>query len=315
MTRILVTGASGFLGRHLLPRLSSAYPSAAVVGVRRSDYDLMVLADVERMFADHHPDVVVHLAAYSGGIGANRSYPGDFYYRNTILTAHVFDAAARLGVRKLIYTMGGCSYPATATSPIGEGQMWAGYPQAESAAYSTAKKMGLVASAAYRQQHGLNSVVLVPGNAYGEFDNFKTQDAHVIPAMIRRFYEAKIASAPAVTLWGTGSPERDFVYAGDVAEAIAYFVERYDSSDPVNLSSGTRISIRELAGAVKAAVGYTGDILWDSTKPDGQRTKIFDVSRMKSLGLGCGTSLQSGLQRTVRWFESNYHTGGDGIRL
>jgi GDP-L-fucose synthase len=270
---------------------------------------------VARMFRDRKPEVLVHLAAYSGGIGANRAFPADFYYRNTLLTALVFEQAARSGVRKLVYPMGGCSYPAKATSPISEDQMWQGYPQPESAGYSAAKKMGIVASIGYRTQYGLNSVVVVPGNMYGEYDNFRNEESHVVPAMIRRYFEAKRAGLPQVAMWGSGKPVRDFVYAGDVARCIPYFIENYDSSEPVNLSSGTTTPIKELAESIKEVVGYPGEIVWDATKPDGQMVKIFDVARMKSLGLSCPTPLLDGLRRTAYWLARNYDTRGDGIRL
>lgn len=315
MPRVLVTGARGFLGRHLMPLLEAKYGASRVVGVSRQDYDLMDPVQVDRMFTRIQPDAVVHLAAYSGGIGANRAYPADFYYQNTLLTALTFEAAARHKVRKLIYTMGGCSYPASATSPIDEGQMWNGFPQPDSAGYSSAKKMGLVASATYRQQHGLNSVVLIPGNAYGEYDNFRTADAHVIPAMIRRLVDAKRAGSPSLPLWGSGEPVRDFVYAGDVAAAMLYFLDHYDSSEPVNISSGTTTSIRELADLLRQAIGYEGAIVWDTSKPDGQRVKIFDVTRLHGLGLRCATPLGEGLRRTVDWFLKNHERAGDGIRL
>ena len=220
---ILLTGASGFLGRHTRPVLEARYGADNVVAVNARDYDLMDRAQVDRMFAAIKPDVVVHYAAYSGGIGANRAYPADFYYRNTILTAHVFDAAARSGVQKLVYPMGGCSYPAKATSPIDESQLWNGYPQPESAGYSTAKMMGTVAAKSYRSQYGLNATVVVPGNMYGEYDNFEAQNSHVIPAMVRRYYEAKLSGANRIEMWGSGRPTRDFVYAGDVAATDSVF--------------------------------------------------------------------------------------------
>lgn len=313
--RIVVTGASGFLGRHLLPILQAKYGRQSVVGLASRDYDLMDPAAVRRMFDERRPDVVVHLAAYSGGIGANRAFPADFYYRNTLLTALVFQEAAARKIRKLIYTMGGCSYPATATSPIDESQMWNGYPQPESAGYSAAKKMGIVASRSYRHQYGLNSVVLIPGNMYGEYDNFRNDESHVVPAMVRRYYEARLAEQDAVMMWGSGAPQRDFVYAGDVAACIPYFIENYDSSEPVNLSSGTATTIKELADTIKRLTGFRGDIVWDRTKPDGQMVKIFDVTRMRGLGLACGTSLADGLGRTIDWLGRNYRERADGIRL
>jgi len=313
--RIVVTGASGFLGRHLLPSLESTFGIGRVVGLSSRDYDLMDPVHVRRMFDERRPDVVVHLAAYSGGIRANRALPADFYYRNTLLTALVFEEAARRKVKKLIYTMGGCSYPATATSPIDESQMWNGYPQPESAGYSAAKKMGIVASTSYRKQYGLNSVVLIPGNMYGEYDNFRNDESHVVPAMIRRYYEARLQNQDAVVMWGSGAPQRDFVYAADVASAIAYFIEHYDSSEPVNLSSGTTTTIRKLAETIKELTGYRGDIVWDKTQPDGQMIKIFDVTRMKGLGLACDTSLHEGLRRTIDWLGRNYKEQCDGIRL
>jgi GDP-L-fucose synthase len=312
--RILVTGATGFLGRHLMPVLKERY-GRGVAGVCSRDYDLMDPSDVLRMFRDQKPEVVIHLAAYSGGIGANRTLPADFYYRNTLLTALVFEQAARHKVKKLIYTMGGCSYPAKAKSPISEDQMWEGYPQPESAGYSAAKKMGIVASKSYRTQHGLNSVVLIPGNMYGEFDNFRNEESHVVPAMVRRYFEAKRTKLPQVSMWGSGTPVRDFVYAADVARCIPYFVENYDSSEPVNLSSGTTTPIKELAETIKHVVGYQGEIVWDATKPDGQMVKIFDTVRMKSLGLSCPTTLLDGLKKTADWLIANYDTRGDGIRL
>ena len=311
---VLVTGASGFLGRHLMPILRRSYGSG-VTGVSRKDYDLTDPQAVRQMLEIHHPDVVIHLAAYVGGIGANRSRPADFFFRNTILTTLMFDAASRFGVKKLVYPMGGCSYPAKAVSPIDETQMWNGYPQQESAAYSVAKKTGLVASDAYRRQHGLHSVVIIPGNLYGEYDNFDLQESHVIPGMIRRFFEAKLNRQEKITLWGSGTPVRDFVYAEDVARTIPFFIDQYDSPEPVNLSSGVATPIKELAETVADLVGFPGKLEWDTSKPDGQMVKVFDTSRMKSLGLSCPTSLGDGLKKTIAWFEANYQTQGDGIRL
>jgi len=313
--RIVVTGASGFLGRHLLPVLGRRYGESQVVGLSSRDYDLLDPGQVRRMFDHTRPEVLVHLAAYSGGIGVNHRRPADFYYRNTLLAALVFEEAARRGVLKMLYPMGGCSYPAGARSPIDEAQMWEGFPQPESAAYSTAKKMGLVASDAYRRQHGLNSVVIIPGNLYGEHDNFHGEDSHVAPAMIRRLFEAGRNGGGPVKFWGTGEARRDFVYAGDVAAAIPWFLENFEETGPVNISSGVATSIRELAEAAAAAVGYRGAIEWDAARPEGQKVKIFDVSRLRSLGLACPTPLQVGLERTFQWFARHYQTGGDGLRL
>jgi GDP-L-fucose synthase len=313
--RIVVTGASGFLGRHLMPVLEKRYGPARVRGLSSADYDLLDTAEVRRLFAQEKPDAVIHLAGFVGGIGANRQYPATFFYRNAVLTALMFEAAAENQVGKLVYPMGGCSYPARARSPIDESQMWEGYPQPESAAYSTAKKMGLVAAEAYRQQCGLNSVVVIPGNLFGEYDNFRLNESHVIPALIRRYWEAKLAGASQVVAWGTGRATRDFVYAGDVAALVPYFLEEYDSTEPVNLSSGTSTSIGELTALIKELTGFAGEIVWDASKPDGQLEKIFDVTRMKKLGLSCPTPLREGLERTIAWFGANYASRGDGIRL
>ncbi len=300
--RILVTGASGFLGRHIVPVLRER-TNAEIISVRRADYNLLEPDAAARMIAETQPDAVVHLAAKVGGIIANKEYPADFFFENNVINTWIFDACHKAGVTKLVTFMGGCSYPAKARSPIDEDQMWEGYPQPESAPYSVAKKLLLVQSAAYRQQHGFNSIVLVPGNLYGEFDNFNWEYAHVIPAMIRRFMEARDAKKPSVACYGSGKPTRDFVYARDVADVVPWFLDHYDSSDPVNISSGTRTSIRELAETVKAITGYEGAIEWDTSKPDGQMDKIFGVERLHALGLRCDTPLERGIRATADWFE------------
>ncbi|WP_114393829.1 GDP-L-fucose synthase family protein [Oleisolibacter albus] len=314
-TKVLVTGATGFLGRHAVPILRAAYGPDAVVGVSSKDYNLLERSQVQAMFDDHKPEVVVHLAAYSGGIGINRAKPADFYYINTILTAHVFEAAAHLGVRKLLYPFGGCSYPADATSPIDEGQLWRGYPQPDSAGYSTAKMMGLVAARSYRTQYGLNATTIIPGNMYGEHDNFRKEESHVVPAMVRRYYEAMLENKPFVEMWGTGKALRDFVYAGDVARTLPFFIDSFDESGPVNVSSGTSTSIRELAETIAKLVGFQGEIRWDATKPEGQLVKLFSADKLHGLGLSCATSLEDGLRSTIQWFNAHYATAGDGLRL
>jgi len=301
--RILVTGATGFLGHHIVPALRAAFPEAELVAVGRRDCDLLEPGAPARLLGDVRPDAVVHLAARSGGIEDNRLRPADYLYENLMINTATFEAAFRSGVRKFLALMGGCSYPATAVSPIGEDQMWNGFPQIESAGYSVAKKMLLVQSWAYRVQHRLNSVVLIPGNVYGEHDNFHLVQAHVIPALIRKYVEARDRNDAEVVAWGTGRPTRDFVYAGDVAATIPWFLANYDSSDPVNISTGTRVSIRELAETVARVTGFRGRIVWDTSRPDGQMDKIFDVRRLRSLGLSCPTPLEEGLRRTVEWFE------------
>ena len=298
-----------------MPVLQARYGTENVIGVNSADYDLMQPAAVDALLGEYKPEIVVHYAAYSAGIGANRAYPADFYYRNTLLTALMFDAAARHKVKKLVYPMGGCSYPAKALSPIDETQLFCGYPQDESAGYSTAKMMGVVASRSYRTQFNLDSTVVIPGNMYGEFDNFNRQDSHVVPAMIRRYYEQQLAGADEITMWGSGKPQRDFVYAADVAQLIPYFIENYDSSEPVNLSSGTRTEIKVLAETIAEMVGFTGRIVWDAEKPDGQMVKIFATERLHALGLSCPTPLRDGLARTIAWFGENYDGAKDGLRL
>lgn len=306
--RILVTGATGFMGHHIVPCLRSAY-DAELVCVGSKEYDLLAPGVPEKMIKDVAPDCVVHLAAMSGGIVDNKKRPADYYYRNITMNTQTFDAAFRAGVKKFLTLMGGCSYPAKATSPIGEDQMWTGFPQIESAGYSVAKKMLLVQSWAYRSQHGFNSAVLIPGNVYGEWDNFNLEQSHVIPALIRKYIEARDRGDATITALGTGKPTRDFVYAGDVAATIPWFLANYDSSEPVNISAGRRITIRELAETVKKSTGFPGQIVWDTSKPDGQMDKIFDVARLKALGLSCDTPLETGLKKTAGWFEAARRSG------
>lgn len=299
--RILVTGAGGFLGRHIVPALRREL-KAEIIPVGRKDYDLLVPGQAGRMLERTRPDAVIHLAAKVGGIVANKKYPAEFFYENIMINTMTFHACWQARVRKLLTVMGGCSYPAKAPSPIREEQMWEGLPQFESAPYSVAKKMLLIQSESYRRQYGFNSVVLVPGNVYGECDNFAEEYSHVIPALIRRFLEAREKALPSIACYGSGRPTRDFVYAGDVAAVIPWFLLNYDSSDPVNISSGTRISIRELAEAIQKATGYEGALTWDTSKPDGQLDKIFSVERLHRLGLNCPTPLADGLRKTVAWF-------------
>ena len=306
---ILVTGASGFLGRHIVPVLEKRCPDMGIIALSSKDYDLTEQAQVRKMFEDYSPDRVIALAGYVGGIGANVAYPADFFYRNLMIQTMTIHEAWKAGVEKLFTVMGGCSYPATASSPINEEQMWEGLPAFESTPYSVAKKMAIIQSDAYRRQYGFNSIVLIPGNVYGEYDNYQEGNSHVVPAMIRRFYEAALEGRPEVVMWGSGSPTRDFVYAADIAELFPYFLEEYDTSDPVNLSTARSTSIKELAEVMKELTGYTGKITWDRSKPDGKILKIFDNRKMKELGLDCPTFLRDGLRRTIDWFSENYSRG------
>ena len=306
LNKILVTGSTGFLGQHLMPILKNLYGDKHVIGLSSKDFDLLNEKDVIAMFEKYKPEKLIHLAAYSGGIGANAKYPEDFYYKNSLFVTYLFHYASVYKVKKMVYTMGGCSYPATASSPISEDQMWNGFPQIESSGYSVAKKQGIVASQTYRKQYDLNSNILIPGNLYGEYDNFRIDESHVVPAMIRRFYECKIEKIEEINMWGDGSPIRDFVYAKDVAKIIPWFLENYDTSDPINISSGVKTKISDLANIIKKILSFEGKIKWDTSKPNGQLIKVFDTTKMKSFGLKCDTNLDDGLKNTFDWFSLNY---------
>jgi len=303
--KILVTGATGFIGANLVNTLHKrGYKD--VIAVSSKDYDLLEQADVRRLFKDHKPDAVFHLAAKVGGILANKTQPADFIYTNLALNTYFLEEARKAGVKRLVYTFCGCSYPKNAENPIKENTLFRGIPDENAMFYSLAKAVSYLQILAYRKQYGLDWVAAVPGNAYGPYDNFSETGSHVIPGLVRRFHFAKVNGDKKVVVWGTGKPIRDFVYVEDAAEALVDVMERYHDDQPINISSGKGVSIKELVEIVKDSVGFEGKIEWDKTKPDGHATKIFDVSRMRNvLKFELKVGLESGIKKTYDWFVKN----------
>ena len=304
MSRVLVTGGGGFLGSHLVERLRADGGDPFVA--RRRDYDLTVEEDVERLFADARPDLVFHLAAEVGGIGANRANPGRYWYANLMMGVHVLEQSRRAGIDKLVIVGTICVYPKHAPVPFREDDLWNGYPEETNAAYGTAKRALLVGGQAYREQYGLNTIYLMPTNLYGPRDNFDLETSHVLPALIRKMLEAQERGESEIVLWGDGTPTRELLYVDDCAEALVAAAERYDGPEPVNLGSGEEISIRDLAELVADATGYTGEIVWDTSQPNGYPRRTVDTSRAEQLfGFRAQTPLAEGLERTVAWYASS----------
>ena len=298
-----MTGGNGFLGRHLVARLRRDGFDPRIV--RKQDCDLTVADNVERVFADARPELVFHLAAEVGGIGANRASPGRFWYANLLMGTHVLEQSRRAGVEKLVLVGTICAYPKFAPVPFREEDLWGGYPEETNAPYGIAKKALLVGAQAYREQYGLNSIYLLPVNLYGPGDSIDLESSHVIPALIRKMIDAREAGAAAVELWGDGSPTREFLYVDDCADALALAAARYDGPEPVNLGTGAEISIRELAGLIASLTGFEGDVVWDTSKPNGQPRRRLDTSRATELfGFRASTPLREGLERTIASYRS-----------
>jgi GDP-L-fucose synthase len=298
---VIVTGGTGFLGRHVAHELTEHGATVHALGTR--DYDLRRRADIDQMLAKLHPDAVVHLAAVVGGIGANRVEPGRFFYENALMGIELLEACRIAEVPKVCISGTVCAYPKWAQVPFSEDDLWNGYPEETNAPYGLAKKLLLVQAQAYRQQYGCNYIYLLPVNLYGPHDNFDLETSHVIPAMIRKFAEARDSRAPTVTLWGDGTPTREFLHVRDAARAFRLALERYDGPEPVNVGSGEEISIRDLAELVRVAVSYEGAIVWDDSKPNGQMRRRLETSRaMRLFGFQATTALREGVEDTCRFF-------------
>jgi GDP-L-fucose synthase len=298
--KTLVTGGGGFLGSHLVERLEADGHDVFVA--RRADYDLTREADAQRLFDDAQPELVFHLAAEVGGIGANRENPGRYWYSNTVMGAHVLEQSRRAGARKLVLAGTVCAYPKFAPVPFSEDDLWNGYPEETNAPYGVAKKSVLVGGQAYREQYGLNTIFLLPANLYGPRDNFHETHAHVIADLIRKLSSGDVE----VVLWGDGSPTREFLYVEDCVEGFLLAAERYDGPEPVNLGAGKEISIKELADVVADVVGFKGKIVWDTAMPNGQPRRSIDATRARELfGFEARTPLREGLERTFAWYREH----------
>jgi len=303
--RVLVTGGHGFLGGFVVERLRETGASA-VLTPAHTEYDFRDRAAIARCLRDSQADIVIHAAAVVGGIGANRARPGRFFYENAVMGIQLIEEARLAGVEKMVCLGTICAYPKFTPVPFREEDLWNGYPEETNAPYGLAKKMLLVQLQAYREEYGFNGIYLLPVNLYGPRDNFDLESGHVIPAMIRKFVEARESGAREVVLWGDGSPTREFLYVADAAEGILAAAEHYSSREPVNLGSGEEITIHDLAKVIAEEADYTGEILWDQTKPNGQPRRRLDTSRaLERFGWRARTSFADGLKKSVAWFREN----------
>ena len=310
--RVCVTGGTGFLGSYVLEGLRRR-GATQVSAPSSSQYDLVQPEQARRLVEDTRPDIVIHLAANVGGIGANRAHPADFFYDNLSMGLHLIHESWRLGVKKFVAVGTVCAYPKFTAVPFREDELWNGYPEETNAPYGLAKKMLLVQTQAYRSQYGFDGIYLIPVNLYGPRDNFDLETSHVIPALVRKCFEAKAGGHKSVSVWGDGSPTREFLFAEDAAEGILLAAERYDGAEPVNLGSGEEIAIRDLAGKIAGLVGFTGRIEWDPARPNGQPRRSLDTSRARrAFGFSAHTSLDEGLRRTIDWYRSTQPLGGGG---
>ena len=303
--RIVVTGGAGFLGNYVIEGLRKRGCENILVP-KIEDYNLVNLPDVIRVYDDMKPDIVIHLAAVVGGIGANRLHPGKFFYENLMMGVHLIDQARLRKIEKLVAIGTVCSYPKFTPVPFKEDDIWNGYPEETNAPYGMAKKMLLIQSQSYRAEYGLNSIFLVPVNLYGPGDNFNPDSSHVIPALIKKCVDAIDAGDDHIVCWGTGKASREFIYVSDAAEGILLATELYNGSEPVNIGAGFEITIKDLVEKIVKLTGFKGQIRWDTSKPDGQPRRCLDVSRaQKFFGFKAQMTFDEGLKRTIDWFRQN----------
>ena len=302
--KILVTGGAGFLGSFVVKKLKERGCRNIFVS-RSKDYNLVEMEAVKRVYRNGKPEIVIHLAARVGGIGANLANPGSFFYENTMMGVQMMEIGRQNKIEKFVAIGTICAYPKYTPVPFKEENLWSGYPEETNAAYGLAKKMLLVQAQAYRQQYGFNAIYFLPVNLYGPGDNFDLESSHVIPALIRKCIEAKVSGSKEVVVWGTGRPSREFLYVEDCAEAILLAAERYNKLEPVNIGSGFEITIKKLANLIAELTGFEGKFVWDVTKPDGQPRRCLDVSRAKKeFGFAAKTPLEEGLKKTIAWYKT-----------